>query len=782
MRNIQQLFVAIIITMLAACGGGGSLGTGNTGGGNTDVVYSLDLTLAKSNGLASSELSQATPLTVKATLSATNDGVIANKVISFTLSDPALASFSNQSGTALTDANGVATIVLLVGTKSGAGQVEASFNDAITNVGFNSAGDGGGTVDVSIGSLTLLANKLQLGSGGSDKVELYALVKDSRNVLMADVPVVFSTSPTGALGGELEIVKDVTGNDGIAIAVLKSQIDPSLRTIDVTAKVADKSQTITVNVVGTSIDVSAPEAMVVGDNRTISMLVRDFTGNALANQTLLVSSALGNTLSMTEMQTNNVGQAEVIYTAINSGRDTVSVSGLGLTQVLDINVSPDEFVFSEYPEEDIFLGSPSSSEDTPFVTLTWLKNGTPWVGEVSFVITRGIIFADANNPVADQTGVKVTTNAQGNAKVYLKSDSAGFTTISASAGEGDDLVTAQLSLEFVANTVDSVEVQASPSQLGVNEQSSVRAIIRDSKNNPVKGKTVNFVLTGDAGGLLNPASGITNSQGIASTIYTATAATGANSVHVTAKVEGKSGSTSLSVGQRTLFFRFGTGNTVEVVSPTLFRKEFSVVVTDASGNPVANQALNIAVTPVNPIDVASPNSDEWAYAKGRWVMLPNEKEFEYWAPQFSSVIKDATGTPPDHDFQINEVDPNDPSKTITKYGYYTRCQNEDSNLNGVLDDGEDANNDGFLTPGNVVTVQQSETSDENGIAVFSLTYPADYAGWTHVNITVSALASGTENRNSRKYILSYPSSYVVNKAAAPAKNPFGSSNSCGDTF
>ena len=81
-----------------------------------------------------------------------------------------------------------------------------------------------------------------------------------------------------------------------------------------------------------------------------------------------------------------------------------------------------------------------------------------------------------------------------------------------------------------------------------------------------------------------------------------------------------------------------------------------------------------------------------------------------------------------------------------------------------------------------MVVQQDETTDENGIAIFNLTYPADYAAWTHVNITVSALASGTESRSSRKYQLSYPGSYVSSKTAAPAANPFGKSTSCGDTF
>ena len=187
------------------------------------------------------------------------------------------------------------------------------------------AGDGDGRTDVTVSSLTLLADKLQLGSGGTDKVELFAIVKDDNNVLVPNANVSFSSSPSGALGGELTIVNTITGDDGVAVAELKSAIDPSLRQIAVTANAGNISQTININVVGTAIDVSAPTAMVIGSSRTISVLVRDFDGVALPNQTLTLSSALDNTFSSTTLTSNNVGQAEVTYTAVNSGTDEISI-------------------------------------------------------------------------------------------------------------------------------------------------------------------------------------------------------------------------------------------------------------------------------------------------------------------------------------------------------------------------------------------------------------------------------------------------------------------------
>src|SRR5690606_22040454 len=105
MRNIQQLLVVLIVTTLAACGGGGTLDSdGGNGGGGTTPVYSLAVSLTNADGTASNALAQATPLTVTATLTATNNGVVSGRVIQFELSNEALATFGNTAGSAVTNA------------------------------------------------------------------------------------------------------------------------------------------------------------------------------------------------------------------------------------------------------------------------------------------------------------------------------------------------------------------------------------------------------------------------------------------------------------------------------------------------------------------------------------------------------------------------------------------------------------------------------------------------------------------------------------------------------
>ncbi len=103
----------------------------------------------------------------------------------------------------------------------------------------------------------------------------------------------------------------------------------------------------------------------------------------------------------------------------------------------------------------------------------------------------------------------------------------------------------------------------------------------------------------------------------------------------------------------------------------------------------------------------------------------------------------------------------------------TDCDSEDVNRNGILDAGEDRNNDGVLTPGNIAAVQQTVTANNDGIALFNLVYPIDYAGWLDVDITVSGQAAGTENVSTRMFGLTALDTDFNKEENKPADNPFG---------
>ena len=97
------------------------------------------------------------------------------------------------------------------------------------------------------------------------------------------------------------------------------------------------------------------------------------------------------------------------------------------------------------------------------------------------------------------------------------------------------------------------------------------------------------------------------------------------------------------------------------------------------------------------------------------------------------------------------------------------CPAEDLDLDGVLDAGEDVNGNFILDPSNpaTLTAHPSElptldpltnkvTTDENGFAYFSITYPESVANWASVQVIASVSVSGTEN--TQTYDLRLPAS------------------------
>jgi len=746
MRNIRQLIVALIVTTLAACGGGGTLDSGGgTGGGNTPV-YTVNVALTDAAGEASSALAQATPLTVTATLTATNNGVISGRLVEFELSNTALAILGNTAGTAVTNADGVATISLLAGSSSGAGSVTASYEDASGNASFTSAGDGGDQVDVTVGSVALIADTLQLGTAINDVVELTALVRDSNNVVVEGVPVTFSAD-----SGELVSLDGVTGANGVARATLATQTDKSNRNMVVTARVQQQVAELIVSVVGNQLEIAAPDSIVLGDTVTIDVFLTDSSGTGIQGTEVQVVSALENTLSDDSPATSgSSGKASLSYTAVNSGTDSITVTAAGVTAIANINVSADAFAFLTLTDnaDDALPGDPV--QEVPLntaqkVEVEWLVNNVANpAAEVTFTTTRGVIADEAVN-LANAVSATNDTDGAGVAEAYVRSAYAGLVTLGAAGGAGNGAVSAKKVIEFVATSPTKIETQATPAQVGPGEISTIRAVLRDANNNPVKNQTIVFSLDNAAGGTISSGTAITNSQGIATTVFTADAASGAGVNGLNLKIQAALQSnnaivdaTDIAVGERTLFFRFGTGNTIQKPSESTYQKEFSVIVTDSSGNPVEGQTLNLSITPIN-------------YFKGDWVKNPAVGTFLSWVPAANAI----------------------------------ECPNEDANLNGIKDDGEDdtglGNNNGELTPGNRATSLKTITADENGIAVFLLTYPQDVGAWMTVRLQVSGSSAGTENVSYRDYRLAYSQDDADDEANAPVTNAFGVELDCTTT-
>ncbi|MBU2179655.1 MAG: Ig-like domain-containing protein, partial [Gammaproteobacteria bacterium] len=696
------------------------------------------------DGSPANEVSKNTPLTVKATLTSSSGAAQVGKLIQFSVDNISLAAFNNDAGTAVTDNTGVATIILVAGTKSGSGEITAKVAQDDQIVGrkaFSSKGDGGVVDTTPVGSILLYADKLQLGAGSSDRIELSALVRDRNNILMKNVKVQFSADNDS----ELEVISDVTGADGVAKANLSSKTNFNIRTVKVAATAGgeNKSSSVNIKVVGTKIDIVGPSAVVLSGSTQFTISLLDATGKGIQNTVVELSSSLKNGFSETSPVTDSsTGRAVVTYTGTNGGTDLITATALGVSSTFSVVIDPDSFYFES--------SGATNPEEIPLntaapISIKWLRNNSPLVAnDVMFTTTRGVIAATADT-LSDKVVATKPTDDVGVAQVFVKSSFAGFTNIAASSTASGSKISSNKLVEYIATTPSvnkGIEVQVFPAQLGAGEKATVQAVLRDANDNPIKNQVVAFSLSNSAGGQLNPSTGTTNSQGVATTEFTADANSGGSgtpnspqglriNATLTSNADVK-GDTGIVVGRRTLFFRFGSGNVIAKVEPNLYSAPYAIIVTDAAGNPVPNQQLNVSVTPAR-------------YRKGAFLKRPLIGTFVNW-----------------------EAIPS------------IECASEDVDRDGVLDPGEDFNNDKQLTPGNVATVARTVTADADGIAQINLIYPREYANWVVVDMSVTSTAAGTENVSSRQLLLPILGADTISESSPPPSSPHGIGRSVDD--
>jgi hypothetical protein len=726
--------VAQINLLVGELSGSGTVTASYSDEANTSIGFSstgssAETSISLSLSASSTVVSDGEPMVLEATVTDNNGNPVDNVVVLFEISEPTLASFENDTGTALTNAQGVAQISVFVGESSGSGTITASIDEVTDTVGFESTG----ASQQGAFSLELFASTTQLASSGNDSIELIAVLKSEENILLSGIPVTFSANQNASL----TIVSANSGEDGTARALLTTRNNPENRIIQVSATSGTLSQTLDVSVVGTEVNINGASSVILGDSAPITVVLSDSDGDGIAGQTVAISANIGS-LDNESPVTNANGQVTVNYTADESGVASINASALNASTNFTINVQQDDFSFQALPTEGVLL----NTDET--LTLRWFKNGQAFVnGDVTVTSSRGTISGGAS-----ATPNVVKTDASGIATVTINSSFAGPASISAIGKDGDNNeVTARGTIEFVADEVDNIFVDATPDIIGPEGQTAtITAVLRDPEGNLVKGKTVNFSILSDAtSGSISPNTAITDSNGIASTVYTSNSVSEINGVTIEAESDGVTAFTNLTVGDRAFDISIGTGN--EIVSPdqSSYVKEFSVFVTDAAGRPISDAALTANVTP--------PAQN--AYIKGQWVWNDDVRIYQQ------------------RGLRIPGSDPVD-------YDPVTFCNNEDANGNGRLDllpaPGEDINGDGQLTPGNIAVVSFKDgvaRTDENGQATIEVRYAKQFGGWVFVTLGVNGQTAGTESSETQLYGLGAASDDLTEETNPPPANPFG---------
>ncbi len=93
------------------------------------------------------------------------------------------------------------------------------------------------------------------------------------------------------------------------------------------------------------------------------------------------------------------------------------------------------------------------------------------------------------------------------------------------------------------------------------------------------------------------------------------------------------------------------------------------------------------------------------------------------------------------------------------------CVNEDKNRNGALDDGEDTNLDGFITPRKaevIVSYSSGNTTDANGQMLVQVTYGQNVGTWLSYTLRATTNVEGSEGDASKAYITDVLQADVAN--------------------
>jgi hypothetical protein len=370
-RMGTRLLALVLALTLSACGGGGgnpgavgSTGsTGNTGGtgstgttGNTSTpTPAVTLALVDGSGGAVSSLSGGQSATVKATVKGADGKPAANAIVQFSATTSGMVAFTPASGSALTDANGLAVVTVKPASISAAGAVGIVATSAVagvtatatTNIAVGAAPLTVGTLAFSpapSGSLpafSTLSLNIPITSGGAPADSAPGLTMTSLCVGDGTATLVPGTLANGVQVATYTNNGCLRGNDTITVS-----IGSSVQTIGVAVSSANIGaiQFSGTNMSGTSIVLKGSGGQGRSESAQVTFKVVDEHNNALPGVDVNFSATTytgGLTVSPTRATTDASGS---VSTMVSSGtiptpvrviaeatRNGVTISGLSDT-------------------------------------------------------------------------------------------------------------------------------------------------------------------------------------------------------------------------------------------------------------------------------------------------------------------------------------------------------------------------------------------------------------------------------------------------------------------
>lgn len=417
-RRLVRVSLLLCLAMLSGCGGSGPLDDtpsvpGGTSGTATGSIL-LSFTKVSDNSPTTS-ISAESPARLNATVKDAAGRPIALKVIFFsTKSD---LTFDPASGTALTDANGGASITVKAGKTTGAATINAEVTDDSGKAVSGSAGLSVATSNLRLSALTI--NPATISAGGSAGVTVTVMDGDGSPVVTS-VPVLFTSN--GVLAGKATITPQVNTVNGVASATYRDghygAVDTITATLSVGGSTLVKTGSITVNqaAAGAIAFVSAtPETISLkgtggagrSETSVVVFKVLDTNGNAIqkrVNFSLAASTTVGG-LSLTASSAYSDPETGLVRTIVNAGTVSTPVRVMATIDGTSIATTSDNLVVS----------TGVSAQNAFSVGASVLNiEGWSFDGVTTEVTVR---LADHyNNPVPDGTAVNFRTTKGGSIK------------------------------------------------------------------------------------------------------------------------------------------------------------------------------------------------------------------------------------------------------------------------------------------------------------------------------------------------------------------------------
>ncbi len=468
-----------------------------------------------------------------ATLSASNNGVLANEnaantvsvnvadegsnpindhTVTFAVLSGSATSFNNQN-TAKTDVNGLATFDLK-SSKQEDNTVEVTLENGVKQTLIVSF-----VGDSSTAQVELQKSKNEVVADGNDSATMTATVRDAKGNLLNDVKVTFNVNSAEAKLSQTE----VNSHDGIATATLTSLKNGDYR---VTASVSSGSQAnqqvIFIGDQSTAVlTLSVPSGDITVTNTAplhMTATLQDKNGNPLKDKEITFSVP-NDVASRFSISNSGKGMTDSNGTAIASLTGTLAGTHMITARLANSNVSDTQpMTFVADKDRAVVVLQTSKAEiigngvdETTLTATVKDPSNHPVAGiTVTFTMPQDV----AANFTLENNGIAIT-QANGEAHVTLKGKKAGTHTVTATLGNNN--TSDSQPVTFVADkTSAQVVLQMSKDEITGNgvDNATLTATVKDQFDNEVNNLPVTFS-SASSGLTLTPGVSNTNESGIA---------------------------------------------------------------------------------------------------------------------------------------------------------------------------------------------------------------------------------------------------------------------------